>query len=77
MPAEDGSEGAVGSSSFAIPSLWLWEMIVRLVVRSCSLLGCHREEDKKGWMIFPVFLGDYTLTWHSFLVLPHILLLLP
>lgn len=59
MPAGHGSEGAVGSSSFAIPSLCLWEMGEGLVARSCSgsccLLGCHREENKKGWMGFPCF----------------------
>lgn len=83
MPAGNGSEGAVGSSSFAGPSLWLWEMGVGLVARSCSgsccLLGCHREEDKKGWMGFPCFswglcLELAKLGW--FLALPHTLLFL-
>lgn len=76
-PAGDGSHGAVGSSP------WLWEMGVGLVARSCSgscsIWGCHSEEEKKGWMGFPCFswglcLDLAKLGW--FLVLPHILLLL-
>lgn len=46
---------------------------------SCSLLGCHREEDKNGWMGFPCFSWGLCLDLAKlgcFLVLPHTLLLL-
>lgn len=91
---EQEGDRAVPSSSQAIPAAhasWGWvrgccgllPVAVGLMARSCSgscsHLGCHREEDNKGWMGFPCFSWGLCLDLEKlgwFLLLPHILFFL-
>lgn len=71
----DGSEGAGGSSSFAVPSLCLWEWGQELLWKLLPL----EEEDKKGWMGFPCISWGLCLELAKlgcFWGLPHTLLFL-